>query len=131
MHRGMEIDMTSRKGLLAVVACGGMLLSLSGAPALASDCREPKTGTKEIPIFSPPLSEAVTGVGRLQFYAAPNLRCPIDGVFVIPKDELIAYAETDDGWSSVMYTNPRTGKSVSGWLRSARLKETGTVGPRQ
>jgi hypothetical protein len=52
-------------------------------------------------------------------------------VFVIPRDELIAYAETGDGWSSVMYMNPKTGDSVSGWVRSARLKLTGTVGPKQ
>jgi hypothetical protein len=52
------------------------------------------------------------------------------GVFVIPNDELIAYAQTNDGWSSVTYTNPRTGRDVSGWVRSTRLKETGTVGPR-
>jgi hypothetical protein len=62
---------------------------------------------------------------------APSLHCPINGVFVIPRDELIAYAETGDGWSSVMYMNPKTGDSVSGWVRSARLKLTGTVGPKQ
>ena len=50
------------------------------------------------------------------------------GVFVIPKDELIAYAQSNDGWSSVMYSNPKTGKEVSGWVKSSRLKGTGTVG---
>jgi hypothetical protein len=55
----------------------------------------------------------------------------MDGVFVIPKDELIAYAQTNDGWSSVMYVNPRTGSNVSGWVRSVRLKETGAVAPKQ
>jgi hypothetical protein len=54
-------------------------------------CKEPKTGTREIPIFSPPLTDVVIGVGRLQFYSAPNFRCPMDGVFVIPKDELILF----------------------------------------
>jgi len=29
-----------------------------------------------------------------------------------------------------MYVNPRTGNDVSGWVRSARLKETGTMGPK-
>jgi len=102
------------------------VLSVSG-PALA-DCKEPETGTKNIPIFSPPLSEVVTGAGRLQFYSAPNSNCAIKGVFVIPHDELIAYAQSNDGWSSVMYLNPKTGNNVSGWVRSVRLKETGTVG---
>jgi hypothetical protein len=107
------------------------LLAALCASARAENCREPKTGTKDVPIFSPPLANVVIGSGRLQFYSAPSLHCPINGVFVIPRDELIAYAETGDGWSSVMYMNPKTGDSVSGWVRSARLKLTGTVGPKQ
>jgi hypothetical protein len=119
--------MTFAKSLLAVAA----LLSLFGAPARAEDCKEPETGTKHVPIFSPPLANVVIGTGRLQFHSAPNPRCEMKGVFVIPKDELVAYALTDDGWSSVMYMNPRTGDTVSGWVRSARLKVTGTEGPTQ
>jgi hypothetical protein len=97
------------------------------SPAFA-DCREPETGTKNIPVFSPPLGEIVIGAGRLQFYSAPNANCAMAGVFVIPKDELIAYARSNDGWSSVMYSSPKTGNNVSGWVKSSRLKETGTVG---
>jgi hypothetical protein len=55
-------------------------------------CKEPAIGTKNIPSLSPPLSEVVIGSGRLQFYSAPNLNCTMPGVFVIPKDQLIAYA---------------------------------------
>jgi hypothetical protein len=29
-----------------------------------------------------------------------------------------------------MYLNPKTGDNVSGWVRSFRLKETGTMGPK-
>jgi hypothetical protein len=119
--------MTSAKTLRA----GALFLALLAAPALAESCKEPKTGTKDAPIFSPPLAHVVTGPGRLQFYSAPNLRCAMDGVFVIPKDKLVGYAQTDDGWMSVMYVNPRTGADVSGWVRSERLKATGTMGPRQ
>jgi hypothetical protein len=67
----------------------------------------------------------VTGAGRLQFYSTPSERFQIGDVFVIPKDELVAYAEADDGWSQVMYMNPRTGNTVSGWVQSARSKQTG------
>jgi len=119
--------------VLATIA-GAVALGLLGASVRAetpSSCREPQTGTDSVPIFSPPLSNVVTGTGRLQFYSAPNLHCPIAGVFVIPKDELVAYAQSDDGWSSVMYVNPKTGNDVSGWVRSARLKITGTMGPKQ
>jgi hypothetical protein len=120
--------------VLASVVCSAMILGLLGASVRAqtpSSCKEPQEGSKGVPLLSPPLAHVVTGSGRLQFYSAPNLHCPISGVFVIPKDELVAYAQTDDGWSSVMYLNPSTGNDVSGWVRSARLKETGTVGPRQ
>jgi hypothetical protein len=44
------------------------------------------------------------------------------GVFVIPRDQLITYAQSNDGWSSVMYSNPKTGNNVSGWVKSSRLK---------
>ena len=112
--------MPARAILVAVV------LSVS-SPAWA-DCKEPETGTTNIPVFSPPLGEVVIGAGRLQFYSAPNSGCAMPGVFVIPKDELIAYAQSNDGWSSVMYSNPKNGDNVSGWVKSSRLKETGTVG---
>ena len=112
--------MPARAILIATV------LAVSG-PAWA-DCREPEAGTKNFPIFSPPLSEVVIGTGRLQFYSAPNSSCVMPGVFVIPKDELIAYAESNDGWSSVMYSNHGNGNHVSGWVKSSRLKATGTVG---
>jgi hypothetical protein len=120
------MPMTSAKILI-----GALFLGVLSAPALASDCVEPKTGTNSVPIFSPPLGNVVTGSGRLQFYSAPNAACAMDGVFVIPRDFLVAYAQTDSGWSSVMYVNPRTGADVSGWVRSERLKATGTMGPKQ
>ena len=99
--------------------------------AFAASCHEPPTGTAAIPMLSPPLSEVVIGTGRLQFYSAPNAACAMPGIFVIPNDELIAYAKSNDGWTSVMYSNPRTGNTVSGWVRSARLKQRGTLGPKQ
>ena len=125
--------MTIIKTLLARIALGAALLGPPGTSVLAetASCKEPATGTKGVPVSPPPLSNVVMGTGRLQFYSAPSHRCPMAGVFVIPRDELIAYAQTDDGWSSVMYRNPGTGDYVLGWVRSERLKETGTVGPRQ
>jgi hypothetical protein len=104
------------------------LLLFSGSAFAA--CEEPAIGTRAIPSFSPPLSTVVVGAGRLQFYSAPNSGCAMKDVFVIPKDELIAYAQSG-GWTSVMYSNPRTGNSVLGWVKSSRLKTTGAVGPRQ
>lgn len=121
--------MTPGRILRSGIVCGFVLLQPLGTAALAA-CAEPKSGTTDAPMLSPPLSMVVTGTGRLQFYSAPNAGCAMSGVFVIPKDELIAYAQTSTGWSSVVYVNPRTGIDVQGWVRSSRLKETGTVGPR-
>ena len=110
-----------------------IIFSVAGfhAAFAADDCREPETGTEKIPAFSPPLSGVVTGKGRLQFYSAPDPSCAMEGVFVIPRDKLIVYAQSSDGWSSATYSNPRTVNVVSGWVRSSRLKATGTVGPKQ
>lgn len=114
------------------IALAAAALIFTGGPAIAADaCKEPETGTDKVPMLSPPLAEVVIGVGRLQFYSAPNPNCAMTGVFVIPKDVLVAYAQTDDGWTSAMYTNPRTNDIVNGWVKSARLKSTGTVGPNQ
>ncbi|MGY8666741.1 hypothetical protein Q3C01_30910 [Bradyrhizobium sp. UFLA05-109] len=116
------------RSLLPFIVWGAVALT----PALAAPlCKEPELGGRDAPMLSPPMANVVTGAGRLQLYSAPNLACAMNGIFVIPKDELIAYAQTDDGWASVMYTNPRNGNAVSGWVRSARLKETGTAGPKQ
>jgi hypothetical protein len=76
---------------------------------------------REYPGIFTTLSAVVTGAGRLQSYSAPNASCAMAGVFVIPKDEVIAYAQSNDGRSSVMYSNPKTGNHVSGWVKSSRL----------
>lgn len=122
------------KILLACFVCSAALVGPLGVAALAKTperCEAPKAGAKEAPMFSPPILDVVTGVGRLQFYSAPNFHCAISGVFVIPKDTLVEYARTDDGWSSVIDFNSRAGGDAEGWVRSARLKAMGTVGPKQ
>jgi hypothetical protein len=118
--------------LFVNLAGGFTILALvTAVHASPPDCREPETGTKAVPTFSPPIGNSVMGPGQLPFYSAPSLNCPMKGIFVVPRDEVVAYAETKDGWSSVMYVNPRSGNQVSGWVRSARLKAKGTLGPSQ
>lgn len=116
--------------LLTGLVCCTALLGIAGV-SRADDCIEPEIGTNAAPMLSPPLGAVVIGTGRLQFYSAPRSSCVMTGVFVIPKDWLIEYAQTGDGWSSVMYNNPRTNSDVSGWVRTDRLKVTGTMGPKQ
>ena len=108
-----------------------LLLSALAVQGAHAACTEPQAGSDRAPALSPPLSQVVIGSGRLQFHSAPDGDCPMKGVFIIPKDEVTAYARTPDGWSSVMYLNPRTGNDVSGWVRSARLRTIGTMGPRR
>jgi hypothetical protein len=110
--------------LCGFAAVGAPLGALAGThPA----CQAPELGTARAALVSPPLVYVVTGPGRLPFYSAPDARCVLSGVFVIAKDELVVYGLTDDGWASVAYFK---GTQPTGWVRSARLKSTGTaVGP--
>ncbi len=76
----------SDRSVLACIVCSGLILGALGATVQArtpSSCKEPQTGTTRAPMLSPPLANVVTGTGRLQFYSAPNLHCPVSGVFVI------------------------------------------------
>lgn len=111
---------------LAALLAGGLF-----SHAAKASCAEPQLGTDEAPVFSPPLAQVVVGPGRLQFHSAPDSRCSMSGVFIIPKDRVVTYAQSKDGWSSVMYLNPKTGGDVSGWVKSVRLRTIGTVGPKQ
>ena len=121
--------MTLGKSFFAVYTATVLTFLGSCTSAVAAaDCQQPKAGTSEIPIFSPPVSQVVKGKGKVQFYSAPNNHCAIKGVFAVPKDKLLTQAQTDDGWSSVTYTDPKTGDAVSGWVRTARLKEPSAAG---
>jgi hypothetical protein len=51
------------------------------------------------------------------------------GVFVIPNDEVQAYADLGK-FTEVVYWDTK-GNDVSGWMLTSRLAETGTgIGPR-
>lgn len=72
----------------------------------------------------------VIGKGRLQFYSAPAKKCEINGLFVIPGDELDASVEYGD-FVAVTYLT-KDGKLVDGWVERNRLIETGVgVGPNE
>jgi hypothetical protein len=66
----------------------------------------------------------VIGEGRLPFHSGPDARCAIPDVFIIPNDEVIAYVEYG-GFTFVMYLK-KDGGDASGWVRSERLRGTGT-----
>ena len=62
----------------------------------------------------------VVGSGRLQFHAAPDANCRMQGVFILPGEPVEADRELA-GYTAVWYRNPRTGGEATGWVRSSRL----------
>ena len=75
--------------------------------------------------------QSVIGKGRLQFYSAPDRKCDLNGVFILP-DESVQASMDYKGYTFVMYMKPRTGTGASGWVESARLKPNETsIAPRQ
>lgn len=70
----------------------------------------------------------VTSKGRLYFKSAPDEKCEMKNVFLIPGDQVIGYTEYN-GFISVAYFK-KNGDSVDGWLDAMWLKNTGqTNGP--
>jgi len=67
----------------------------------------------------------VVGTGRLQFYSAPSTACSLPGRFILPKESVDAYTEYDR-FTYVVYNNLKTGSQVSGWVKSFRLRFTGS-----
>lgn len=120
--------MTAGKTVIALIA-----ICLGAAAHAASDC-----GAKDKEGFSAGVSipghdagREVIGSGRLPFHSAPDAVCKLPGVFILPGEKVIAYAE-HKGFTSVMYINPRTKEDTMGWVETARLKRTGKgISPRQ
>lgn len=61
----------------------------------------------------------VVGKGRLQFYSAPDAKCPIQGKFIIQHDDVFIYGEYNE-FSQIMY--PKGAEEDSGvWVYSRRI----------
>jgi hypothetical protein len=73
----------------------------------------------------------VVGAGRLQFYAAPDPLCRMEGTFILSGEPVDAFYEFSD-FTSVRYRHPHTGVETRGWVSSKRLQADGrglTPGP--
>jgi hypothetical protein len=79
--------------------------------------------------YYPRESYTVTGAGHLYFYTAPSAECRDEKTFVIPGDSLVLYSDYK-GWYNVGFFNTKTGKDAFGWVKPARLKYNGTLGPK-
>ncbi|MGK3141386.1 hypothetical protein [Pantoea sp. C2G6] len=70
----------------------------------------------------------VSGKGRAYFYSAPNEKCKIKNLFIIPGDLVNASADYND-YTYIIYFK-KDGDGVEGWVKSNRLAPTGTgIGP--
>ena len=68
----------------------------------------------------------VTGAGRLQFYAAPDLACRQNGVFILAGEAVEVLQQYGD-FATVRYVNPRNGNQAQGWVQVNRLGGGGQV----
>jgi hypothetical protein len=72
----------------------------------------------------------VVGNGRFYLNFAPDKRCRMKDVFVVPNDRVEAYSDYQ-GFTDVTYWDAK-GNDVSGWVLSSRVVETGTgIGPKE
>lgn len=76
----------------------------------------------KIAVSSPQSRRIVNGPGRLYFHTAPDERCRLKNVFVVPSDRLEVFADHGP-YTEVIYWNPATGAGTAGWVQSARLAE--------
>jgi hypothetical protein len=67
-----------------------------------------------------PGRRVVTGSGRLQFYAAPDLGCRQNGIFILA-GETVEVLEQYGEFATVHYVNPRNGNQARGWVTVSRL----------
>jgi hypothetical protein len=108
----------------------GVPENLEAADA-APDCAQLGSMARKREIrLNPPSAYKVGGTGRLPFHTAPDASCRDKKIFVIPGDRLTAYAELQ-GYTSVVYLNPKSGETFNGWVESKRLEFAGTVAPVQ
>ena len=106
-------------------------LSLTALSAWAVDCAavENDAESKRVLIPASQAVWVVRGRKRVQLYSAPDLRCPIKGMFIGPGEKLNASMD-DNGFVRVWVMGGRNGNDIDGWAPEDRVKPTGTgVGP--
>lgn len=110
-----------------------LLLSLASLPLISHSedfcfSVSDKADTERVIIPSSDSGYKVSGAGRAYFYSAPNEKCKIRNLFIIPGDLVNALADYNN-YTYIMYFT-KDGKDVEGWVKSNRLTPTGTgIGP--
>jgi len=128
--RGLTRVLGPEEEQMAMKVLVGALIALLSRTAVAGACSETsKLADTHGAHIIPRAAGTVVGASHVPFYSAPLPRCA-KREFVVPGDRFIAYRQYR-GWTYVMYIHPVTGVDTSGWLPSARLVLTGTVGDDQ
>ncbi len=121
--------MMQRTSVILAIAA----FQICSSSASAQDCKEIEAAATTNGVRFPGYmsGHSVIGKGHLQFLSAPDKKCDLSGVFILPGESVQAYMDYK-GYTLVMYMNPRTGTDATGWVESARLKPNGTgIAPHQ
>ena len=103
-------------------------LTLASHPSFAGvDCPALDKSGEQAKAIVPDFGSGrdITGLGRVQFYSAPDGRCKMSGLFVVPGDTLFAKFE-HGGYTKVAFiARKKSDVEVTAWVLSSRLKENG------
>ena len=121
---------TPLASLLAAVLSWGRLSPLPSSPP-AVDCRaldaKADTAGTIVPDFGS--GRAVLGRRRVPVYSAPDLACPMAGVYVVRGDQLYAQVEmngfTRVGISPLHASPTAAGNDFIAWVRTTRVTPNG------
>jgi hypothetical protein len=120
-------------GLRLLVIGSAICLNTACAIAGAIDCAalEKQAEQADALVAASDAGRVTTGPGNVFLYSAPDEACRIPKSFIPPGVPLNA-SSVYGQFTSVLYINFETDDQVTGWVLSARLKETGVgVGPSQ
>ncbi|WP_420483619.1 hypothetical protein [Burkholderia cepacia] len=125
----MKIDMIVNFISKISALIGVAIFALAGYCPLALsavDCEKLNTSASQDGdfIMGDRAGRVVVGHGRLQFYSAPDYSCKMQGVFILPNEQVDAYSN-HSGFTRVIYLGAKKGKPTIGWVRKNRLKANG------
>lgn len=103
------------------------LLFLSLSAFAEVDCKKLDEAGENAENIIPDLGSGrdIVGKGRLQFYSAPDIRCKMDGWFVVPGDTLFAKFDYKEFTKISFIAMKKSDREITAWVISSRLQENG------
>lgn len=129
MRSKVNLDMTVNWIVKRSTLIGVAIFALAGHCPLALsavDCEKLNASTSQEGDFitGDTAGRVVVGHGRLQFYSAPDYSCKMQGVFILPSEQVDAYSNYN-GFTRVIYLGAKKGEPTIGWVRKNRLRANG------